>query len=112
MKINKKIEIGIATCIALKGKDAPVSAQELSTQVGTSKEFLEHILRGLRQSQLVFVKRGPGGGYLLNPQKMPMSAMDIALSQGEEFAPFTAPTATAADLLNSNIISAFLNTQI
>lgn len=113
MRLSKKLEIGIATCAFLKGRQIPISAIDLAKEVGTSKDFLQQILRGLNQSQLVCVKRGPGGGYVLNLEKLPMTAMDVAMSQGEGFAGITPLNGESAiDKLSVNILEAFLRTTI
>lgn len=113
MQINKKVQIGIRALTELRKRIEPISAQDLAKEIQTTTGFLEQIMRGLRKSELVIVKRGPGGGYTFNSERDPMTAFDVAMALDADFAPFTSRNnPDPSERVNGEIIDAFLRTRI
>lgn len=81
MKLNKKVEIGINAVGALKKREGFASSKDIAAEVGTTVNFLEQIMRNLRQGGIVNVKRGPGGGYSLNKESE-VTAYSVAKAVG------------------------------
>ncbi len=111
MKLNKKLEIGINAVGALKKRDGFVTASEIADEIGTTVNFLEQIMRNLRTGGLVLVKRGPGGGYSLNP-KATLTAYNVAKSVGRFPNASREDSSSVNTKLRKNIIDAFRNTRI
>lgn len=110
MKLNKKVELGIKAVNALKGRIAPTRTADIASQVGTTINFLEQIMRNLRAAGLVTVKRGPGGGYMLNEDKL-ITAYLVAEAVGRKLgAPSTDGTPNGR--LKNAILEAFYHTVI
>lgn len=65
MLIPKRLTIAVDLLMTLKRK--PQRVEELAIQLKTTTDFLQQIVRQLRNAGLVEVKRGPGGGvYNIN----------------------------------------------
>lgn len=62
--------------LALNDADAPVRTTFISERTGITVQFIEQILKPLRQAELVVSKRGATGGYHLNK-----SASEISLGE-------------------------------
>lgn len=110
MKVNKKLAIGIGVVSALKFANTHVRAQELARSANTTLNFVEQVLRELRLAGIVTVKRGPGGGYLLN-SSTPVTAYHVAKAVGGDFGTLSFDEAPVSRLRKS-IIEAYLNTTI
>lgn len=110
MKLNKKLELGILAVGALKGRTAPTSVTTLSAEIGTTVNFLEQIMRLLRVSGLVTVKRGPGGGYVLVGQTV--TALQVAKAVGKLNQGIDLGDTSAANKLRLAITEAYQNTTI
>jgi Rrf2 family protein len=52
--------------LAMNEEDAPVRTTSISERTGITVQFIEQILKPLRQAELVTSKRGATGGYHLN----------------------------------------------
>lgn len=111
MRINKKVEIGIKAISILKGRDGYVSSREMAEQIGTTVNFLEQVMRNLRMSDIVLVKRGPGGGYGLNKTKE-VTAWQIAKAVGKFEDKINEEDTSPVNQLMMNIEEAFLSTKI
>lgn len=62
--------------LALNEEDAPVRTTNISERTGITVQFIEQILKALRQAELVTSKRGASGGYHLNK-----SASEVSLGE-------------------------------
>lgn len=113
MKINKRLEIGIKAIGVLKQKEAPTKTEDLSKAVDTSVKFLEQIMCDLSKAGIVYVKRGRGGGYIVNPDYKEITAFSIASALGDEFSIFLGGTPpSVSDKLNNEITEAFLRIKL
>lgn len=111
MKLNKKLEIGINAVTALKKRDGFVRTADIATEIGTTVNFLEQIMRNLRTGGLVTVKRGPGGGYSLNKDS-DLTAYSVAKAVGRFPDNLTDGDASAPAQLRKNILEAFRSTKL
>lgn len=84
MKLTKKVELGINAVTALKKYPNPVRTQDLATEIGTTLNFLEQVMRNLRVAGIVVSVRGPGGGYKLASTE-PVTAYAVAKAVGRDF---------------------------
>lgn len=114
MKLNKKLEIGINAVMALKNREGFVKTADLASEIGTTVNFLEQIMRNLRNGGLVKVKRGPGGGYSLvnglNPEEL--NAFTVAKAVGRFTDNLTDGDASLPSQLLKNIKMAYLSTKL
>lgn len=110
MKINKKIEIGINAVTALRKREGFVRTADIASEVGTTVNFLEQIMRNLRTGGIVDVKRGPGGGYALKKDTQPTAYL-VAKSVGN-FPDSIDGDVTQAGELRKNIVEAFKSTKL
>ena len=111
MRLNKKVELGIKAVNALKGRTVPTRAEDIASEVGTTLNFLEQIMRKLRLSEIVVVKRGPRGGYVLNPAKT-VTAYDVAHSLGSFVEGLDVGDTSPANVLRLTIVDVFQNMTI
>lgn len=111
MKLNKKLEIGINAVSALKKREGFVRTSDIATEIGTTVNFLEQIMRNLRVGGIVTVKRGPGGGYSLNKES-DLTAYSVAKSVGRFPDNLTEGDVSLTAQLRNNIIEAFRNTKL
>lgn len=111
MKLNKKVEIGINAVGALKKREGFSSSKDLAAEVGTSVNFLEQIMRNLRQGGIVNVKRGPGGGYALNKENE-VTAYSVAKAVGRFNDGVDAEDQSVSAQLRNNILQAYQNVKL
>lgn len=111
MKLNKKLEIGINAVSALKKREGFVKTSDIAKEIGTTVNFLEQIMRNLRTSGIVTVKRGPGGGYSLNKDSE-LTAYVVATAVGRLEGNFINGDLSLPDQLRNNIRLAFINTKL
>lgn len=109
MKLTRKLEIGINAVNALKNKNGHTSVSDMIIEVGTTTNFLEQVMRNLREAGIVSVKRGPGGGYTLAMTHV--TAMQVAKAIGQEIEEMKDDASPVSRLKNA-VTSAFLNTSI
>jgi Rrf2 family protein len=111
MKLNKKLEIGINAVNVLKTREGSTRTTDLAGEIGTTVDFLKQVMRNLKQAGIVTVCRGPGGGYALNRENGPITALQVAKAVGRDFGAISfdqAPTSR----LSKAIVEAFTNTMI
>lgn len=111
MKFNKKIELGIKAVRALKTKNGPTKTSDLAKEIGTTTHFLEQIMRNLRASGVVEVKRGPGGGHFL-PVNSTATAYDVARSVGKLIEGIDAGDTSPTNQLRIAVYNAFQSVTI
>jgi len=63
--------------LAMNDHDAPIRTTLISERTGISVQFIEQILKPLKQSELVTSKRGAMGGYHLNRRPEDVSLGEI-----------------------------------
>jgi Rrf2 family protein len=63
--------------LAMNEEDAPVRTTSISERTGITVQFIEQILKPLRQAELVTSKRGATGGYHLNKPASELSLGEI-----------------------------------
>lgn len=63
--------------LAMNDDDAPVRTTFISERTGITVQFIEQILKPLRQAELVVSKRGATGGYHLNKPASEVSLGEI-----------------------------------
>lgn len=106
MKLNKKLELGIKAVEALKNREAFTRTADIAQQIGTTTPFLELVMRDLRTAGIVNVRRGHGGGYVLNPEAGAITAYRVAVAVGREFGG-NLDEANTSDRLRQSILEAF-----
>lgn len=111
MKLNKKLEIGINAVSALKKREGFVRTADIATEIGTTVNFLEQIMRNLRTGGIVTVKRGPGGGYSLN-KETEITAYSVAKAVGRFNDNLKDGDVSLTAQLQKNILEAFRNTKL
>lgn len=76
MRISSSVEYGmrVMTRLARANGGAPVTSESLSVTENVPKDYVDQILRRLRQAGLIASVRGPAGGYSL---AKPASAIRI-----------------------------------
>lgn len=88
MKLSAKTRYAarILFCMAKHGITAPVSSSWLSVQTGISAQFIEQILRQLRQAGITDSIRGARGGHMLvqQPAQITIGAILNAMEGGME----------------------------
>lgn len=113
MKLTRKLEIGLNAVQVLKDKSGPTKVSDMTQAVGTTEHFLEQVMRNLRQAGIVSVKRGPGGGYILNSRSEGLTAMEVAKAVGSAPEGDTAVTSDSpVGRLNLALVQAFLKTTV
>ena len=77
MKLTTKSEYSLLALIYLarNRKKGYVKAEDICSEYGISKKYLEHLLMILKQNRYVNTKRGAGGGYAL---AQPPSKISVA----------------------------------
>ncbi|MDO9581648.1 MAG: Rrf2 family transcriptional regulator [Desulfomicrobium sp.] len=63
--------------LAMNEEDAPIRTTSISERTGITVQFIEQILKPLRQVELVTSKRGATGGYHLNKPAAEISLGEI-----------------------------------
>lgn len=111
MKLNKKLEIGINAVTALKKREGFVRTSDIAVEIGTTVNFLEQIMRNLRNGGIVSVKRGPGGGYSLNKES-DLTAYSVAKAVGRFSDNLNEEDASLPAQLRKNIVEAFRSTKL
>ena len=83
MRVSAKVDYAVRACVELavaQQGDAParpVKAEALARAQEIPLKFLENILQGLRQADIVESRRGPEGGHLLARPAAEISLADI-----------------------------------
>ncbi len=79
MKISTKGRYALEalTYMASLEKDTPVNIREIADQTGIPLKYLEQIFFRLRKSGILVAKRGPSGGFLLNPALPQITVGDV-----------------------------------
>lgn len=111
MKLTKKVVLGIKAVTALRTKAGYTKTSDLAKEVGTTVHFLEQIMRNLRASGIVEVKRGPGGGHFL-PIDANVTAYDVARAVGKLSEGIDAGDTSATNQLRIAVVTAFQNVAI
>lgn len=79
MRITNKTAIAISVLAAIaarSGRRCP--AIDMSSEIGVSTSYLEHLIKELRVAGFVTGRRGPGGGYRLRLPPNELSVTRIA----------------------------------
>lgn len=98
---------------ALRDRTTFTKTSDLASTIGVSRAFLEQIMRNLRMAGILSVKRGPGGGYALNPDRESFTALDVANAVGNTLGSLTTDSGSDTyNRLTTSIIEAFLNTTL
>lgn len=63
--------------IALRERQGPVLTEDIASERGIPRKYLEAILVSLRKGSLLRSVRGPGGGYVLAREPENISLLDI-----------------------------------
>ncbi len=89
MRLSTRGRYGVRAMLdlALFGKAGPVNLKEIASRQQISIDYLEQLLRKLRQGGLVHSVRGPHGGFVLarSPEQIPV--WDIVACLEQEIAP-------------------------
>lgn len=87
MRLTKKSVFAIMACTYMARRPKfLVSSEEVAGACGTSVGFMNIIFTNLKNSKIVFSKKGPGGGYRLNKPFTEISLLEILNSVGERLA--------------------------
>ncbi len=84
MKFSKTTDYALRVMIALaKAGDGRLSLQVMAKQEGIPRKFLEHVVRNLKDADLVKSSPGPKGGYsLIEPPSLISISRILIASQG------------------------------
>jgi Rrf2 family cysteine metabolism transcriptional repressor len=79
MRLTTKSEYSLLALIymARHRKKGYIKIEEICSEYGISKKYLEHLLMILRQNRYIKTKRGAGGGYALAQPPSKISAAQI-----------------------------------
>ncbi len=81
MRFSKTTDYALRVMMALAlAKDKRLSLQNLATKEQIPRKFLEHVVRTLKESDLVHSAPGPKGGYKLNSPASDISVASIIKS--------------------------------
>lgn len=75
--LQKKTGLAVDALHALKGREGPVSSEELAEEIETTKPFLPQVMLPLVRAGWVTSKRGPSGGYTLVADPESISTLDL-----------------------------------
>ena len=80
VRISSSVEYGMRLMVRLarSGGRAPTSAEVLSVSENIPKDYVDQILRRLRQAGLISSSRGPAGGYALSRATKEIRVGDVA----------------------------------
>lgn len=109
MKVNRNVEVALASVEALALASKPVTVASLATVVGTTENFLEQVVRRLRLKGITGAVRGPGGGVTL--AKPGVTALEITEALGYHVQSGSA-FGSATDKLKSRLYSALQETRV
>ncbi|MCH1408989.1 MAG: Rrf2 family transcriptional regulator [Verrucomicrobiales bacterium] len=112
MQISRKAEYALraVTILASLGPEKTMQAHELAQAGKIPTKFLEQILLVLKRADILWSKRGVGGGYRLGRESRLISAADvieavdgelIVLHEMDDFPTFTGSTGIAEFLGNA-----------
>lgn len=89
MRLSRRGRYGVRAmiCLALEGKDTPVSIKQIAAREGIPVAFLEQLFFRLKKAGLVRSVRGPKGGFLLVGSPETIRALDIIEALGESIGP-------------------------
>ena len=116
MILNKNVVIAINAVKALRKSNASVRVEDLAVSLNESSDFLQQIVRKLRIAEILVVKRGPGGGVIINPEYTTISAHAVACavdtSYRKLYSSIEYDGLSAVDTLKRSICGAFMDSTI
>ena len=65
LQLERRTELALRTLLLLDDSTGPSPAKDLAPQLGTSPQYLPHVMRPLVENGWVASNTGPGGGYTL-----------------------------------------------
>jgi Rrf2 family protein len=79
VRVSAKVDYAVRAAVELAARDGgrPVKAEEIARAQAIPLKFLENILQGLRNAQLIESRRGPDGGHLLARAADEIAVADI-----------------------------------
>ena len=89
MRLSTRGRYGVRAMldIALHDEEGPVSLKDMSTRQHISTDYLEQLLRRLRNAGLIRSVRGPKGGFLLNQDRKEICIWDILVAVERDVLP-------------------------
>jgi Rrf2 family iron-sulfur cluster assembly transcriptional regulator len=75
-----RLTVELLVDVGLNQRYGPVTLAAISTRQGISMALLGQLFRKFRRSDLVVLKRGPGGGYSLSRTAVQISLAEIVLA--------------------------------
>jgi Rrf2 family iron-sulfur cluster assembly transcriptional regulator len=112
MKLGRDLEIAVETVSYLKDKENPVTVVEISRKLNVSFHFLQQITRKLRLAGLVNVRRGRGGGLILNKDSGSVTTYAVARALNKLTEGLDAGDLSSLNKLRQSIVDAYTNTVI
>lgn len=106
MKLTKKFTTALKAVVALRNSPVTMSNVQLAEATGSTVTVISQVMGNLRKNGIVNVKRGPGGGYSVNPEAGLVSALRISQAIGKRFTT-TTEDSTPTNRLNNQIVKAF-----
>lgn len=88
MRFTTQAEYGLISCLHLArfGTDGPIAAREMAERESLPADYIEKILRRLRQAGIVSAVRGVSGGFQLARAPDDVSVREIIeATEGETF---------------------------
>jgi DNA-binding IscR family transcriptional regulator len=84
-----------------------LKASIIAHSIGAPYHFLSRTLMKLAKAGIIEVKRGPGGGFRVNPQRLPkVTAVDLVDVLGKGMVPYAWQSGRASDRLNLAVYDA------
>ena len=69
MMVTKKVSLAVAA-IRLLNVQTPKRSIDLAKELGTSENFLQQVMRLLKNADLIKTQKGPSGGYIAIKNKI------------------------------------------
>ncbi|WJT09264.1 RrF2 family transcriptional regulator [Vibrio harveyi] len=80
--LSPKQNIAIAIAIELASHDGILTVEQLAKQLNLSQSYVEQITSMLRKGGVITSVRGPGGGYLIDSQRI--TVRDVAIAMNDD----------------------------
>jgi len=84
LKINRNLEIALATIGEIKKSEKPVRVQDIAEKTGAPRAFLDQVVCKLTKHGITKSHRGPGGGITVAKEKVNVLEVAVALGYVNE----------------------------
>ncbi len=74
--VNKSVHNAVLLLVTLKA-DPGTKVKDFAKKHGISQNYMENIGHKLVKAKILYSKKGPGGGYVLDPMAMDITLQDL-----------------------------------